>query len=544
MDLQQPISNPTLIADLVFKNGKIWTLDDQNPLAEAIAISDGKILKVASNEVIKDFIGSKTEVIDLEHRLMLPGFIDNHPHFVRGGFRLRSVDLRHVKEEEEFASLIKSWSERYPGMWITGGDWDHERWPGRNLPTRNLIDRFTPETPVFVTRLDGHMALANSCALRVAGISSATSEPLGGEILRDPRTGEPTGILKDQAMDLVSRNIPEPAEEERLRAIRDALNEARRYGITSIQDISSSEDVRAYSRLEQEGELTVRFFCRLPLSQWERIARNGIKVPSGTVMVRLGSLKAFVDGSLGSLTALFFDPYLEGTPTRGLSTEIVNDGQLERWAIGADRAGLQLSIHAIGDCANRWTLDLFEKIQTQNPPWDRRFRIEHAQHIHPRDFVRFPRLKVIASVQPYHAIDDGRWAEKRIGYERCKSAFAWRSFLNNGARLSFGSDWPVAPLSPLLGIYAAVTRQTIDGKNPGGWIPEQRISVKEAIACYTNQSAYAAFEEGIKGSITSGKLADLVVLSEDILTVDPAAIRHVEVDLTVLGGKVIYEKQR
>jgi hypothetical protein len=327
-----------------------------------------------------------------------------------------------------------------------------------------------------------------------------------------------------------------------LEAARLGLAEARKYGVTSIQDVSSGADVRIYQMLRDKGELTSRFHCRLPLSQWQHLAASGIRVPFGDEWVRLGSLKEFADGSLGSSTALFFEPFTSDPGTRGLAMDVVLDGRFEKWSLAADRAGLQLSIHAIGDSANSLTLDLFEKITKENPAWDRRFRIEHAQHIRPQDFQRFAKLGVIASVQPYHAIDDGRWAEKRIGHDRCKTTYPFRTFLDNGVKMCFGSDWTVAPLNPILGIYAAVTRRTTDGANPNGWFPEQRITVKEAIEAYTINCAYAVFEENEKGSVTPGKMADLIVLSEDILSIDPVKIESVGVELTVVGGKIVYDK--
>jgi predicted amidohydrolase YtcJ len=289
--------------------------------------------------------------------------------------------------------------------------------------------------------------------------------------------------------------------------------------------------------------LTARFHCRLPLFQWEDIAATGVTVPFGDEWVRYGSLKAFIDGSLGSTTALFYEPYDSDPSTYGLPMDYLLDGRLEEWSTKADNAGLQLSIHAIGDSANSLVLDIFERIVRNNPVWDRRFRIEHAQHIHPKDFGRFSELDVIASVQPYHAIDDGRWAESRIGHDRSRTTYPFRSFLDNGIRLSFGSDWTVGSLNPLLGIYAAVTRRTTDDKNPDGWFPEQKISVEEAIEAYTLTNAYAAFEEHEKGSISPGKLADLVVLSDDILTIDPGNIRSVVVDMTIVGGQIVYDRR-
>ncbi len=534
----------TQVADVVFANGKLWTVDNARPSAEAVAVLNGRILAVGSSNDMKKFAGAGTRLVDLKGKRMLPGFIDNHTHFMSGGFQLQNVDLRYAKSETEFAALIKTRGAQYPGRWITGGDWDHDNWPGGNLPTKELIDRYTPQTPVFVNRYDGHMALANSYALKLAGIDKTTPDPQGGTIVRDKKTGEATGILKDAAMNLVFRHMPDPSEEEMLEAARLALAEARKFGVTSIQDVSSGSDIRVYQALRDKGELTARFHCRVPLSKWENLAAVGIKVPFGDEWVRMGSLKEFADGSLGSSTALFFQPFTSDPGTCGLAMDVVLDGRLEKWATGADKAGLQLSIHAIGDSANALMLDLFEKITKSNPQWDRRFRIEHAQHIAPKDFERFARLGVIASVQPYHAIDDGRWAEKRIGHERCKTTYPFRTFLDHGVKMCFGSDWTVGPLSPILGIYAAVTRRTTDGANPNGWFPEQKIAVAEAIEAYTINCAYAVFEEHEKGSITPGKMADLVVLSDDIFTIDPVKIENVEVEMTVMRGKVVFEREK
>lgn len=528
-------------ADIIFINGKIWTVDKAKPVAQAVAVLGDKIIAVGSNSEIKKYAGKNTKVIDLKKKLMLPGFIDDHTHFVSGGFQLMSVDLRTAKTPEEFALKIKEYAEKNPGRWITGGDWDHELWGGE-LPRKEWIDKYTQNVPVFVTRYDGHMGLANSLALKLAGITRETPDPPGGLIVRD-ENGEPTGILKDEAMSLVYKVIPEPSLEERISAIKLALEEAKKLGLTGVHDIGTVEDFKAYQELYKRGELTIRVFLRLPISQWEDLAKLGIQVPFGNEFIRIGSLKAYADGSLGSMTALFFDPYDENPNTKGLATDIVIDGRLEKWAIEADKAKLQLSIHAIGDSANSLVLSIFEKVVKQNPTWDRRFRIEHAQHIHPKDFVRFKNLNVIASMQPYHAIDDGRWAEKRIGKERCKTSYAFRTFLDNGVKLCFGSDWNVAPLSPILGIYAAVARQTLDGKHPEGWFPEQKISVEEAVECYTINNAYAEFAENEKGSITPGKLADFVVLSDDIFNIPAERIKDVKVLMTVLGGKIIYQSQ-
>ncbi len=532
-------------ADVVFTNGKIWTVDSSAPEAEAVAVFNGRIINVGSSKAVQKYVGKNTKIIDLKKQRMLPGFIDNHTHFMNGGFQLQSVDLRTAKSENDFASIIKKRSDERPGKWITGGDWDHDLWKSGKLPAKEMIDAYTPNTPVFVNRYDGHMALANSYVLKLAGITKNTPDPAGGTIVRDPVTGEPTGLLKDEAMTPIYRMIPAPTDDDMLAAARGGLDEARKHGVTSIQDMAYSNgerDIKTYVELKRRDELTARMNCVSYISNWKSLALSGVQSPFGDEMIRIGFMKAFVDGSLGSSTALFFEKFLN-EDTYGLPMDVVIDGRLERWATSADSSRLQLRVHAIGDSANSLTLDMFERIVKKNPVWDRRFRIEHAQHIHPKDFKRFAALGVIASVQPYHTIDDGRWAVKRIGDTRCKTTYPFRSFLDNGIKMCFGSDWTVGPLDPLLGIYAAATRRTIDGANPNGWYPEQKITVKEAIECYTVNNAYAAFEENEKGSITVGKLADFVLLSDDILSIDPTAIERTQVVMTVLGGKIIYEKQ-
>jgi predicted amidohydrolase YtcJ len=528
-------------ADLVITNAAVWTGDTRQPRAEAVAVRGGKIAAVGTAQEIERWIGASTRVIDAGGKLVLPGFIDNHTHFMSGGFQLLGIDLRGAKSEQEFAAIIRARAQQYPGRWITGGDWDHDAWPGGPLPVKELIDEYTPSTPVFVQRYDGHMALANSYLLHKAGITKETRDPPGGTIVRDRRTGEPTGVLKDAAMDIIYRMVPEPDERETLEAARAALAEARRLGVTSIQDVSSPGDIAVYRKLLAQGELTARFYCRLPISMTDQLIREGLKAYTGDEWIRTGALKAFADGSLGSTTALFFDPYLSDPGTRGLPSDIILDGRLEKWAMMADRAGLQLSVHAIGDSANSLVLDLFERIVVANPAWDRRFRIEHAQHLHPKDFQRFAKLGVIASVQPYHAIDDGRWAEGRIGVGRCRTTYAFKTFLDTRVITCFGSDWTVGPLNPLDGIYAAVTRRTTDGKRPEGWFPEEKITVEEAIKAYTLTNAYAAFEEDEKGSIVSGKVADMVTLSDNIMLMDPVRIKDVKVVMTIVGGSIVYQ---
>lgn len=525
-----------------FINGTVFTCDKLNTIAEAVLIENNKIVFVGSSKEVQGLIDNQTKVIDLNKKLMLPGFIDNHVHFINGGLYLLGIDLRPANTTTEFKQILKEYAEKNPGKWITGGYWDHEKWEIKDYPTKEMIDDVVPDQPVFVSRLDGHMGVANSLALKLAGITKDTPDPDGGLIVKDPKTGEPTGLLKDTAMDFVFNVVPSPTDEEYYEALKAALEEAKKLGITSVQDITFASALKAYQKAKDEGILTCRIYTRWPISDYKYLVDNGIKAGYGDDLIRMGSLKAFADGSLGSSTAWFFEKYNQDTTTYGLPMDIVTDGSLEKWALDADRNGLQLSVHAIGDKANAYMLDLFEKITKENPKWDRRFRIEHAQHVRFEDIKRFVDLGVIASAQPYHCIDDGVWAEKRIGPERIKYTYPFKSFLDAGANICFGTDWYVAPLNPMLGLYAAVTRRTLDEKNPDGWIPEQKISVEDAIKCYTIYSAYASFEENTKGSIEVGKLADLVVLSENILEIDPVRIKDVEVEMTVFDGKIIYQK--
>ena len=529
-------------AELALINSRIWTGDKSHPWAEALASRGERIIAVGSNDEIKKTTNSKTRIIDLQGKLVLPGFIDDHTHFITGGSHLLSVDLRDAGTPEEFADRIKRHAARLAsGRWVTGGDWDHERWPGGPLPTRNLIDSYTTNNPVFVTRLDGHMGLANSVALKMAGINKETKDPPGGTIVRDPKTGDPTGILKDDAQDLIYRVIPEPTEAERAEALKAALAEAVRVGITSIQDITPWSDYETYKKFRDSGALSIRVYARTPMSQWKRQADTIAREGQGDEHLRLGGLKAFMDGSLGSTTALFFEPFNDAPNTSGLMVDDnIPEGKLKQNIKDADKAGLQCSVHAIGDKANNILLNYFEEVTKENGARDRRFRIEHAQHLLPADIARFGKLGVIASVQPYHAIDDGRWAEKRIGPVRIKTTYPFRTLLDTGATLVFGSDWFVAPLSPILGIHAAVTRETIDGKNPAGWIPEQKITVEEAVRAYTTSGAYAEFAEKSKGSLEVGKLADIVVLSQDIFKIKPDEIQETKVTHTIVGGRVVY----
>jgi predicted amidohydrolase YtcJ len=531
-------------ADLILIHGKIWTGDRARPQAEAVAVVGNRITAVGATADIQKWAGPKTQVIDLAGRLVIPGFNDAHVHFYTGGTHLSQVQLRDAKSEAEFRDRIGAFAAKLPaGRWVLGGDWDHESWNPARLPTRQLIDAAAGDHPVFVNRLDGHMCLANAIALRFAGITRNTPDPPGGTIVRDA-AGEPMGILKDAAMDAVYRVIPPDTPEQIDDAVRAAMRYAAENGVTSVQDMSASPDVlRSYQRLLRRGELTVRISGHQPLAAWRRLADPGILAGFGSAMLHIGGLKGFADGSLGSTTALFFDAYNDAPDTSGLpGEEMIPESKMLQHIVDADAAGLQVAVHAIGDKANRIILGMLEEAARHNGPRDRRFRIEHAQHLSPADIPRFAALGVIASMQPYHAIDDGRWADKRIGTERAKTTYAFRSLLDVGATLAFGSDWYVAPMEPIMSIYAAATRRTLDGKRPDGWVPEQKITVAEAIRAYTWGSAYASFEETIKGTIEPGKLADLAVLSADILTIPPAEIANAKVTLTICDGRITYRR--
>lgn len=546
-------------ADVVLLNGKIWTggssasgATDRSfgPWIEAVAILDGRFIAGGTTEQMRSAIAPRTQVIDLQGRLALPGFIDDHVHFMDGGFQLLELDLKHTRDEAEFARLIGEKAKTLPpGRWIEGGDWDEEAWPDAKLPTREMIDAVTPANPVWISRYDGHAALANSLALKLAGVTRQTPDPPSGLIVRDPKTGEPTGVFKDAAQALVERAIPRPSEPEFEEALRAGLAEAARVGVTSVEDISVGSnspnggftgEIRLLRRAELEGWLTCRFYEITPIARWRNLAEAGISRDMGSDFLKLGAVKAFADGSLGSRTAWMNAPFSDDPGNTGLPQSLMNPpAKMEAEARGADAAGIQIAIHAIGDRANGESLEIYAKLGGSDPR-AHRFRIEHAQHLRREDFARFGKLGVVASMQPYHAIDDGRWAGKRIGRERARWSYAWKSILDAGAPLAFGTDWPVAPLDPLLGIYAAVTRATLDGKNPGGWFPEERLTLEEALRAYTQGSAYAAFQENEKGTISPGKLADIVVLSDDLFKIPPEKIKDARVVMTVVGGRIVF----
>ena len=530
-------------ADLIITNAKIWTVDRSLPVAQAVAVLGDRIVAVGSNADVDAWRAPQTHVIDAGGKLLLPGFNDAHVHFVSGGRQLDSIQLNDATSSQEFARRIGERAKVTPkGEWIVGGNWDETKWSPSNMPTKELIDALTPDTPVFVSRYDGHMGLANSLALRLAGINTKTPDPPGGAIVRDAQ-GNPTGALKDAATDYIEKVIPELSHEQRVKAVKRALAYAASVGVTSVQHMDPSyADIAVYAELLQRGELTTRIYAAPLITQVEDQVKIGIRHAFGGPYLRIGAVKAYSDGSLGSGTAYFYEPFLNQGNNRGLLSDEMHPVSLMRDRyMTADAAGLQICTHAIGDEGISTILDLYTDVVKAHGEADRRFRIEHAQHMAAKDFDRFAQLHVIASVQPYHAVDDGRFAESHIGHDRASRTYAFRTFLDHGVRLAFGTDWEVAPLDPLLTVYAAVTRATLDGKNPHGWFPEQKVSVAETIEAYTMGSAYAEFQENEKGSITPGKLADMVLLGDDIFSIDPVRIRDTNVLKTFVGGKLVYD---
>lgn len=530
-------------ADLLITNAKVWTVDKARPLAQAVAVLRDRIVAVGSNSNVQPWRGPHTQVIDARGKLLLPGFNDAHVHFVNGGMQLDSIQLNDASSKEEFARRIGERAKKTPkGEWIQGGDWDETKWSPQVIPTKDLIDALTPETPVFVSRYDGHLVLANSVALRLAGITAQTPDPPGGVIVRDAQ-GNPTGALKDAAMDLAAKAIPPLSRDQRLHAVQRAIQHALSLGVTSVQNMDPDyADIALYNELLQHGELGVRIYAAPLITDVDDQVKIGIRHAFGGAFLRIGAVKAFADGSLGSRTAYFYEPYLDQPNTRGLLSDEMHPLSLMRERMmKADAAGLQICTHAIGDEAISTILDLYSEIVQSHGEADRRFRVEHAQHMAAKDFDRFATLRVIASVQPYHAIDDGRFAEARIGHDRASRTYAFRTFLSHGVRLAFGTDWDVAPLNPMLTIYAAVTRATLDGKNPNGWFPGQKLTIAESIEAYTMGSAFAEFQENEKGSITPGKLADMVLLSQDILSIEPEKIHNTRALKTFIGGKLVWD---
>lgn len=550
-----------LPADLVLTHGNIFTGVAGTPRASDITMRDGIIVAVTSSDTaLKPFIGPHTRVIDLHGQFVMPGWNDAHVHLAAAGFTKMEVDLTGVRSISELQQRVRERLPEYkPGQWILGEGWDHTLWPEKKFPTRQDLDAISTDHPMYLERIDGHVAVVNSLALKIAGITAQTPDPPGGRIEHDAKTGEPTGMVEEGAgMNLVYQHVPHYSAEQRERAFEIALDDAARYGVTSVQDNSVQttkpednygwENFLTLKAMKRERKLKVRVTEWLPftatldeLQKMRQESGGGASAARpGDPWLKTGHLKGFLDGSLGSRTAALLAPYSDAPNTSGIL--LLDPEKVKQMAIERDRAGFQIAFHAIGDRANRVGLDAFAAVAAANPPRDRRDRIEHAQVVAPEDFVRFASLDVIASMQPSHLLDDERWAEDRLGPERIKGAYAWHTMLQEGVHLAFGTDYPVEPINPLRGLYACVTRKLPDGGGPAnGWEPQEKLTAFECIHAYTVGSAYAQFEEKRKGLLQPGMLADIVVYPDDITALAPMSILKEEVSLTITGGRIVYE---
>jgi predicted amidohydrolase YtcJ len=526
-----------------YTHGRIYTNDPEHPWAEAMAVSEGKISCIGKmDHVLLECGGGQegVETINLKGQFVMPGFNDAHVHLGGAAADELAVPLAGVPSVEEMQKRVAdAVAQHKPGEWITGGGWDHTTWTEKKFPNRQQLDAVAPNNPVILTHISGHVAVANSLALKSGEIDKNTPNPPGGEIEHDA-LGEPTGMLKEgAAMSLVKARIPDPTPELRRRGIELVLENVAKNGVTSVQDYSEWADFQVYQQLKEEGKLTVRITewlpFHLPLDDLQNMrAQGGTRDP----WLKTGALKAFTDGAMGSRTAAMLEPYSDDPSTTGILTS--DPEKLTAMAIQRDKAGFQLNFHAIGDRANRIALDVFEAVAKANGPRDRRDRIEHAQVVAPMDFRRFAELHVIASMQPSHQTTDMRWADARIGRERVLGAYAWATMLNNGVRLAFGTDYDVEPISPFRGLYACVTRERPDGGPKNGWQPQEKISLEDCIRAYTSGSAYAQFEEGKKGELKQGEYADYIILSSDLTKIPPAQFTKTRVLRTVVGGRTVY----
>lgn len=538
-------------AELILEEARVRTLDAENPTAEAVAVGQGRLLAVGSTAEVRRLQGPGTRTLALEGRAVYPGFTDAHVHLMNGGRLLSQLDLREVRDKEAFRRRVaERVRELRPGAWLLGRNWDHERMAGRSLPQRSWLDDITPRNPLLLHRYDAHSAVANSLALELAGITDQTPSPPGGEIHRGSR-GRPTGFLTDAAIDLVEREIPEPTPAELVEAARAGLRQAARWGLTGLHDMTQTPDRAALQSLHQAGQLPLRVWTisypgyRSTEPQAVEIRRNleayrrlGLRPGHGDARLKLGAIKIFSDGALGPRTALLGQPYSDAPHTSGL--ELLPEADLFELVGQAHRWGIQLSIHAIGDLANHRVLNALERAQSETPGLRLRHRVEHAQILDPADLRRFGPLGIVASVQPSHAVTDMPFTEARVGPDRVWGAYAFRSLLDAGAVLALGTDWPIDELSPLKTLFAAVARAPLEGGE--AWYGEQRLSLEEALTAYTRGPAYAAFQEGERGLIREGYLADLTVLSRDLLAIEPAGYLETEVELTVVGGEVVYQR--
>jgi len=527
----------------LYRNGRIYTNDASAPWAEAVLVRGEEIIAVGNDDEVSALTETGAKVVDLEKHFVMPGFNDAHVHIGGAGADWLAVRLFGAGTVGEMQKrLAAAVAAHKPGEWITGFGWDHTLWPEKKFPNRQQLDIVSPKNPVILTHVSGHVAVANSVALQIAGITKDSPNPPGGEIEKDQK-GEPTGMLKEgAAMRLVESKIPAPTEEQRRHGIELALGDIAKNGVTSVQDNSAWEDFLTYRALKNEGKLTVRVTEWLPfaapLEKLQQMRRDG-----GTTdpWLRTGALKMVTDGALGSRTAAMLTPYSDDEKTSGILT--MEPDKLRQLAIDRDKAGFQLNFHAIGDRANRIALDAFEAAAKANGPRDRRNRIEHAQVVAASDFARFARLQVIASMQPSHETSDMRWAEQRVGPDRAKGAYAWATMQKFGVRLAFGTDYDVEPISPFRGLYACVTRELPDGGPPGGWEPQEKISLGDCIRAYTSGSAYGEFMEGKKGELKEGEFADFIVLSSDLTKIEPREYTKTKVLRTVVGGRLVYQAE-
>ncbi len=534
-------------ADLVILNGKVLTIDEKNPFAEGIAVKGDRIIAVGKNKRIsKMIIDGQTEVIDAKGRLVIPGFNDAHVHF--GPIDPDYIELRYTTDPSIITEKVKAKvAESKPGELIYGGHWEHEMFTDKKWPTKQIIDNVSPDNPVILSRADGHSVLVNSYVLKQSGITKETQDPYGGEVQKDPMTGEPTGILKETAQELISSKFRKRSDTREMEENKNwkgyllAMEHARELGVTSIQNAGSA-DFKAYEKLQESGQLTCRIDIGEPLTGDSAQLADYIKIaekyPKSGNWIRFSYLKAFIDGTMGSGTALMFEPYADNPKSSGLS--MMPYEEFENMVVKADKMGFQIGVHAIGDKGNNWTLNAFEKARQVNGTRDSRHRVEHAQTLMKSDIPRFALLGVVPSMQPTHCISDKKFYEKRIGSERSKGAYAWRSLLNEGAILAFGTDYQVEPLNPMEGLYAAVTRKERNGEAGNGWFPEQKLSMEEAIKYYTWGSAFAQFMEDRKGKIKPGYLADIVITDRDLLTIPENEIMKTKIDFTIVGGKVVH----
>jgi predicted amidohydrolase YtcJ len=526
--------------ETLYRNGRIYTNDAAAPWAEAMLVRGEEILAVGEDDEVAALADQGAKIVDLEKHFVMPGFNDAHVHLGGAGKDWLAVRLNGASTISELQKrLTAAVAEHRPGEWITGSGWDHTLWPEKKFPNRQQLDEVSPRNPVILTHISGHVAVANSLALQMAGITNSTPNPSGGEVEKDDK-GAPTGMLKEgSAMHLVSLKIPPPSAEQRTRGIELALADVAKNGVTSVQDNSAWEDFLTYHAIKNDGKLTVRITEWLPfaapLEKLEQMRRDG-----GTTdpWLRTGALKMVTDGALGSRTAAMLAPYSDDAKTTGIM--IMEPEKLRSLAIERDKAGFQLNFHAIGDRANRVTLDVFEAAAKANGSRDRRDRIEHAQVVALSDVPRFARLQVIASMQPSHETTDMRWAEQRVGPERAKGAYAWATMQKFDVRLAFGTDYDVEPINPFRGLYACVTRELEAGGPPGGWQPQEKISLADCIRAYTSGSAYGEFMEGKKGELKPGEFADFIVLSNDLTKVAPREYTNSRVLRTVVGGDTVY----